>query len=411
MRSISNCRLCHSSHLVQVVDLGEQHLTGVFPLAGESDPPAGPLTLLWCADCTLVQLSTTFPQEQMYGANYGYRSGLNASMVRHLSRIAKDLEKWVRDRSSSLFLDIGSNDGTFLSHVSARGALRVGMDPTVSKFHDYYPDGVLAVPDFFSAEAYSQSVDRPADVVTAISMFYDLPDPVSFVQQICSILSADGILFLEQSYLPSMLRTKSYDTICHEHIEYYSLQSIEEVLSRGGMRVLDVSFNRINGGSFALTACKENSNHRADETLLPWFRRQESHWALNTPEPFRNFERDVFSHRNDLKALITSLVDSGKVVMGLGASTKGNVLLQLCGLGPEEIACIGEVNEEKFGRETPGTRIPIVPDSEVRAADPDYLLVLPWHFREGIVSREDAYLGRGGKLIFPLPEIEIVGLQ
>ena len=396
---------------MQVVDLGEQSLTGVFPRASEADPPTGPLTLLWCADCTLVQLSTTFPQEQMYGANYGYRSGLNASMVRHLSRIAQQVEQSVEGVKSPLFLDIGSNDGTLLSCISTGNARKVGMDPTVSKFHGYYPKDALAIPEFFSSETFLQSVGQKADVVTAVSMFYDLPDPVSFVEQIATILNEDGILFLEQSYLPSMLRTKSYDTICHEHIEYYSLKTIEDILRRGGMRVLDVSFNRVNGGSFALTACKENSKRKADETLLPWFRRQEKHWALDTPEPFRNFERDIFSHRNDLKALITSLVESGKTVMGLGASTKGNVLLQLCGLGPEQVSCIGEVNEEKFGHVTPGSRIPIVPDVEVRAAEPDYLLVLPWHFREGIVAREESYLSQGGKLIFPLPEIEIVGLQ
>jgi len=396
---------------VQAIDLGDQSLTGVFPLASEPDPPAGPLTLLWCADCTLVQLSIDFPQEQMYGDNYGYRSGLNSSMVRHLARLAQQVEQAVQDVQSPLFLDVGSNDGTLLSHISAANARKVGMDPTVSKFREYYPQDSLAIADFFSAETFMRYVDRKADAVTAVSMFYDLPDPVSFAQQIASILSDEGVLFLEQSYLPSMLRTKSYDTICHEHIEYYSLKTIEEILSRGGLRVLDVSFNRVNGGSFALTACKETSKRKADETLLPWFRRQEAHWSLDTPEPFRNFERDVFSHRNDLKALITALVESGKTVMGLGASTKGNVLLQLCGIGPESVTCIGEVNEEKYGHVTPGTRIPIVPDAEVRAANPDYLLVLPWHFREGIVAREEEYLAGGGKLIFPLPEIEIVGLQ
>ena len=410
MEDIRECRLCSSAQLVQVLDLGEQSLTGVFPRPDEVDPPVGPLKLMWCGECSLVQLSTTYPQEQMYGTNYGYRSGLNDSMVRHLSHIARLVEKWVGAVTSPLFLDIGSNDGTLLSQVAAPGALKVGMDPTSSKFIEHYPDDVLAIPEFFDAGLFLEQVGRKADIVTAVSMFYDLPNPVQFASEVRDVLADDGIVFLEQSYLPSMLRTKSYDTICHEHIEYYSLKSIEEVLQRAGLRVLEVSFNSVNGGSFALTACKEESRHKPDDVLLRWFRRQERHWALDTPEPFRAFERDVYAHREDLTSLVSALVDSGKSVMGLGASTKGNVLLQLCGFGPEQISCVGEVNEDKFGRVTPGTRIPILPDTEIVAQEPDYLLVLPWHFREGIIRKEESYMNSGGKLIFPLPEIEIVGL-
>lgn len=250
---------------------------------------------------------------------------------------------------------------------------------------------------------------RPADVVTAVSMFYDLPEPVAFAREVASVLAPDGILLLEQSYLPSMLRTTSYDTICHEHIEYYSLATIEGILSQAGLRLLDVAFNRVNGGSFAITAARENSDRKSDDVLLPWFRAQEARWALDTPEPFREFERKVYLHRRDLQSLIQGLVAAGNSVMGLGASTKGNVLLQFCDLGPELVSCIGEVNPEKFGKVTPGTRIPIVSEQEVRSARPDYLLVLPWHFREGIIAREREFLEGGGKLIFPLPEIEIVG--
>lgn len=409
MTPISACRACGSAFLVTVLDLGAQHLTGVFPDSGKENPPAGPLQLLWCSDCTLLQLSMTFPQTDMYGENYGYRSGLNASMVHHLSQIARRVEESCEPTANPVFLDIGSNDGTLLSHIHKPGAVKIGIDPTSAKFLDFYPEDVTAVPDFFSAEAFMDVAGRPADVVTAVSMFYDLPEPVAFAREVASILAPDGILLLEQSYLPSMLRTTSYDTICHEHIEYYSLATIEGILSQAGLRLLDVAFNRVNGGSFAITAARENSDRKSDDVLLPWFRAQEARWALDTPEPFREFERKVYLHRRDLQSLIQGLVAAGNSVMGLGASTKGNVLLQFCDLGPELVSCIGEVNPEKFGKVTPGTRIPIVSEQEVRSARPDYLLVLPWHFREGIIAREREFLEGGGKLIFPLPEIEIVG--
>lgn len=240
-------------------------------------------------------------------------------------------------------------------------------------------------------------------------MFYDLPDPIGFSRQVRDCLAADGVWMLEQSYMPSMLRTTSYDTICHEHIEYYSLSTIQRILSEAEMRVIDVRFNRVNGGSFAVTAVRNESRLEGKPELVQWFSAQESRMRFDTLEPFRDFEARVFQHRSDLRELIQTLVGAGNKVMGLGASTKGNVLLQFCGLGPDLISGIADVNPDKHGRVTPGTGIPIISEEEARSQNPDYFLVLPWHFREGIVQREYDFLRRGGGLIFPLPEIEIVG--
>ena len=209
--------------------------------------------------------------------------------------------------------------------------------------------------------------------------------------------------------MPSMLRSTAYDTVCHEHIEYYSLATVRRILDEAGLELIDVRFNRVNGGSFAVTAAQLGSRFEPNHVLIEWFVAQEERSALDTPGPFRRFEERVFQHRTDLTQLVTTLRSAGASVMGYGASTKGNVLLQFCGFDPAHIEAIAEVNEDKFGRFTPGSGIPIVSEDEIRARRPDYLLVFPWHFRDGIVEREEEYLRGGGRLILPLPEIEIVG--
>jgi hypothetical protein len=240
-------------------------------------------------------------------------------------------------------------------------------------------------------------------------MFYDLEDPIKFAQEVKEILRADGIWHFEQSYMPSMLRTNSYDTICHEHIEYYSLEAVRYILSKAGLKVVDVIMNNINGGSFAVTAThQENRSYKENHPLIEWLVEQEINMGLGTPRPFRDFEERVFRHRKDLKRLIESLVADGKKILGYGASTKGNVLLQFCKFTEKEITAIAEVNVEKYGRVTPGTHIPIISESEARKIKPDYFFVLPWHFKDGILRREKEFSLNGGKFILPFPEIEIV---
>ena len=240
-------------------------------------------------------------------------------------------------------------------------------------------------------------------------MFYDLESPIDFARQIESVLAHDGIWHFEQSYMPSMLRTNSYDTICHEHLEYYSLGVVRKILDESGLKIVDVVMNSVNGGSFAVTAAKkDNAGIRQNHAVIDWLLDQEDRMGLNTPRPYREFEERVFRHREDLTRLIRSLNADGKKILGYGASTKGNVTLQFCGLNKEDIPAIAEVNVEKFGCFTPGTHIPIVSEEEARAMKPDYFLVLPWHFKEGILRREKEFLANGGRMIFPFPEIEIV---
>jgi hypothetical protein len=201
----------------------------------------------------------------------------------------------------------------------------------------------------------------------------------------------------------------SYDTICHEHLEYYSLHSVKYVLDRAGLKILDVQMNGVNGGSFALTVARRDSRLSENKAVLQWLMDQEVGMRFDSPAPFREFEGRVFAHRKALRSLIDALNAAGQKVIGYGASTKGNVLLQFCGFTADSIPYIAEINSDKFGAFTPGTHIPIIPDSEAAAMRPDYYLVMPWHFKDSIVRREQAFLAAGGKLIFPFPEIEIVG--
>lgn len=406
---LQRCRVSGSENLVSVLNLGTQALTGVFPASPAVPVTKGPLELVWCPDSGLLQLNHSYDAGEMYGENYGYRSGLNQSMVDHLTHKVSYLERLAQPKSGDTVLDIGSNDCTTLKAYSVAGLQRIGIDPTGRKFASYYPADVKLVPDFFSAKAYQSATTKKAKIVTSIAMFYDLDDPIAFARQIESVLADDGVWHFEQSYMPSMLRLNSYDTICHEHLEYYSLGVVKKILDASGLKLVDVVMNNINGGSFAVTAAKAgNKSVKVNSAVINWLLEQEDRMGLSTPRPYREFEERVFRHRDDLSRLIKSLVADGKKIYGYGASTKGNVVLQFCGLTAKEIPAIAEVNEEKFGRVTPGTHIPIISEKEARAAKPDYFLVLPWHFKDGILRREKEYLADGGKFIFPFPEIEIV---
>jgi len=405
---ITKCRVGPSEHLVSVLHLGVQALTGIFPRSAKVPVTSGPLELVWCPDSGLLQLNHSYNPTEMYGDNYGYRSGLNQSMVRHLEGKTRQLQQIVELRPDDVVLDIGSNDGTLLKSYGPERLTRIGIDPTGEKFRQYYGPDIQLVTDFFSRSNFEKVSATKAKIVTSIAMFYDLEDPVEFARQVATVLDDRGVWHLEQSYMPSMLRTNSYDTICHEHLEYYSLSVIRTIMDRAGMQVIDVQMNAVNGGSFAVTAAKLNSPHRPNRVMIDWLLEQEKRMGLETPGPFRNFEERVFRHRDDIRRLIRSLARDGKRILGYGASTKGNVLLQFCGFTAEDIPAIADINPDKFGCVTPGTLIPIVSEREARDMKPDFFLVLPWHFKSGILEREREFLFGGGKLIFPFPEIEIV---
>ncbi|HEX7517166.1 MAG TPA: class I SAM-dependent methyltransferase [Chthoniobacterales bacterium] len=415
-REIQKCRVCGNRDLAPVLSLGEQYLTGVFPNIREAALSRGPLELVACNTagnrkaCGLVQLRQSYNLEEMYGENYGYRSSLNQAMVKHLGAKVHQLIQRYPLKTGDLVLDIGSNDGTLLSFYPEENVTVVGIDPTAQKFASFYRKHISLIPDFFSAELFREKFGtKRARVVTSIAMFYDLENPLSFMEDVTSILEKDGIWHFEMSYLPAMVKTMGYDTICHEHLEYYSLRQIKWMTARCGLKILNVEFNETNGGSFAMTVARQSSSHPENAAQLEQLLRDEETQGLNTVAQHRAFEEAVKSHKEKLLGLLHALKEQKRTVLGYGASTKGNVLLQHCGITPELLPAIAEVNKDKFGCFTPGTNIPIISELEAHAMKPDYLLVLPWHFRENIIQRESAFLGRGGKMIFPLPAIEIVG--
>ena len=407
-KEIKHCRISGSGNLVNVLSLGEQYLTGVFPTSKDQLVTKGPVDMVWCPASGLVQMKQSYSLDEMYGDNYGYRSGLNQSMVNHLKNKVNTLLKKVRTSPNDIVLDIGSNDATSLKCYPAH-LRRIGIDPTGNKFREYYTNDISLVPDFFTADNFRRIFpDEKAKIVTSIAMFYDLEDPVKFASDIEAVLADDGIWHFEQSYLPSMLRTNSYDTICQEHLEYYSLISVKYILDKSNLKIIDIEQNDINGGSFAVTAAKKDSKHLQNTAVINWMLEEEEKMGLNTEKPYREFAQRVQEHRESLISLLGKIKNEGKKIIGYGASTKGNVLLQYCNIGTQYLDCIAEVNEQKFGAYTPGTLIPIVSEAEAKAMNPDYLFVLPWHFRNNILGREKEYRAAGGKFIFPLPFIEIV---
>ncbi|MFH2024274.1 MAG: class I SAM-dependent methyltransferase [bacterium] len=413
---IKKCRICGNTDLVSILHLGDQYLTGVFPKTKEETITSGPIELLKCQEdkkgnfCGLLQLRQSYDLNEMYGVNYGYRSSLNRSMVEHLRSKVNSLCQRIALNKDDVVVDIGSSDGTMLSFYPRDAQVLIGFDPSAEKFRKCYRGDIHLITDFFSAKNYREKFgnETKAKIVTSIAMFYDLENPIEFMQQIETILAEDGIWHFEQSYLPSMLEQNAYDTICHEHLEYYAVKQIKWMTDRAGLKILDIKLNAINGGSFAVTTAKQCAPYPENNKIIDKFLEQEQRIGLDTLTPYIAFKERIFQHRSDLVKKLRQIRNDGKMIVGYGASTKGNVLLQFCGLDETLISCIAEVNKNKFGCFTVGTNIPIVSESEAKVLNPDYLFVLPWHFKKNIIERESEYLNNGGKLLFPLPKIEEV---
>jgi NDP-4-keto-2,6-dideoxyhexose 3-C-methyltransferase len=399
------CRICGNTNLVPVLDLGFQALTGVFPRTVDQRITTGPIQLVKCVGgsgtCGLLQMAHSYSLDEMYGDNYGYRSGLNASMVKHLKAKIERICSLIDFSDHPIVLDIGSNDGTSLAAYPNEQCIRVGMDPTAKKFMQYYPSDAYVVSDFFSADRFLKLFPgKKVRSVTSFSMFYDLERPLDFVLEIAKILDKDGVWVFEQSYMPLMLQTNSFDTACHEHLEYYAYKQVHFMLEKAGLKAIDIEFNDVNGGSFSVTAALKSSvlkEYPGVEALLA----EEEY--LDQLQPYEEFSKRIKQACETLKSFIREARSKGKKIACLGASTKGNVLLQYCGFSTKDIFAVAEVNPDKFGSYTPGTLIPIRPDEEV-VNDADYLVVLPWHFKKFFLER---YSYCSDKLVFPLPELRV----
>lgn len=409
-KDIDKCRICGNQNLQTVFDLGQQYLTGRFPASVEETITSGPVELVKCCGdgvCGLVQLRQSYDLDEMYGDNYGYRSGLNLSMIKHLHGKVDEILGSAILREGDLVVDIGSNDATTLNRFPAGKFRLIGIDPSAGKFEKFYRSDVTLVKDFFSRDALVSAVgaDLKAKLITSYSMFYDLEDPLNFMREIEESLDDEGIWIFEQSYLPKMIDTNSFDTICHEHLEFYTLKQIVWMASKAKLKVVDVEFNDVNGGSFSVTVAKINSRVAVDDSKINSILEQEKMAGYESIDLWEDFTNRVDANKRKLIDFLTEAKRSGKRVCGIGASTKGNVLLQYYGIGLDLIESIGEVNEDKFNHFTPGTKIPLIPEDDVLESKPDYLVVFPWHFKDFFLNSEKF---KDKKLVFPLPNFEII---
>jgi len=406
------CRAC-KGELELVKNLGHFYSCGIFPGSSTEVVDRGALAIGICVECELVQLLEDYDHNSLYSESYGYRSSLNESMVNHLELVAKEIVEYLSETrvpEEKYHLDIGSNDATLINQVfqlsKSRGInlTQLGVDPSGAGFKEYYTNSDLLVEPFRLEVA--KKLGEKFTVISSIAMFYDLPDPRDFVAGIGSVLHESGVWISEQSYFFRMVEQTAFDTICQEHIEYYSLRDIENICNAEALELFHVEFNDVNGGSFRFYAQHKNGpRSRSAELDLAL--------AAEAGRDKRQELRDMFSRVDILKdEIIRYLTESkaqGLKVHGYGASTKGNTLLQYFGITNELLPFIAERNESKFGKFTPGTLIPIISESDSKDRNPDVYFVLPWHFRHAILKREQKFRETSSaKFCFPLPKFEII---
>jgi len=410
IKKIKKCRSCGSKKLIGLLKLGNQYLTGIFPSSKETKITYGPLEISKCnsgTECNLVQLSHEYNFNELYGKNYGYRSGLNKSMSDHLkSKIKYVINKYSFLNKEPLIVDIGSNDATTLKSYPKNKYKLFGFDPTAKKFKKYYPKYIKYCSDFFSFKKFVRIFKkRRAEIITSFSMFYDLERPIEFMRDIYNTLSTDGIWIFEQSYLPSMIKTMSFDTICQEHLEYYTLHQVKYMCDASNFKIIDLEFNNINGGSFCVTVAKKNSKYKEKIKLINKIINNEQKNGYIDGSVWKKFNLKIDKVSKNILNFFKKSKKNNKKIMGLGASTKGNVLLQYLKLNEKNIIKIGDVNTDKHGKFTPGTNIPIVSEKEVLKNNADYYFVLPWHFKSFFLNSKQF---KNKKLVFPLPNLQII---
>lgn len=401
---LKKCRVCFSKKLFPVVSLGNLYLSDF--TNSNKKPTKHPLELVLCKECSLLQLKHTVPQKLLYTERYGYKSGVNKTMKKELQEIVKKSLKKIHVKKGITVLDIGANDGTLLSFYP-KTVQRVGVEPVEKLAKECKEHATSVINDFFNYKSYSKVLgNQKAHIITAISCFYDMEEPNEFIKDVKKILHEDGIFVIQQNYLVEMLRNKAYDNIVHEHLEYYSLLSLENLLNRHNLEVIDIELSDINGGSFRTYIAHKNK--KKIHKNISKFRKSEVSLKLHTKTPYVIFAKAVQKNKNELNKLIKKLKKEKKKVYIYGASTRGNTLLQYSRLDSSLIDAAVERNPEKWGKKISSVGIPIISEEKARKEKPDYMLVLPWFFRDEFKTREKKYLKNGGHFIFPLPDIEVI---
>ncbi len=415
---ISECRLCGNRKLAPILSLGNLCVSDF--IGSEKDACIkAPLDLVLCdaktGGCSLLQLKHTVESGLMY-RNYWYRSGMNRTMTLALADIANKAEELVKLKENDIVMDIGCNDGTLLRSYRASGITRFGFEPAVNLVPYAEKETTKIINDFFNHSAFEKEFGKEkAKIVTSIAMFYDLDAPNQFVADVVKCLDENGIWIIEMQYLPSVLSQNAFDCVCHEHLEIYSLNSIENLLKNHGLEIFDAELNEINGGSFRIYIKHKNCNSikyfGGAAKRLESLRNSEKKLGLDTKKPYKGFAKRVEKIKKQVVSFIKKETAKGKKVFVYGASTKGNTLLQYFGLDRKFIKAAAERNPDKWGKLTVGTLVPIISEEQARAEKPDYFLVLPWHFLAEFREREKPFLQKGGKFIVPLPEFKIIGFE
>ena len=391
------CRSCGNDKLKDILQLGDQYLSDFVPIDSPK-PEKYPLNLVLCKKCSLLQLKDTTPSTSLYNDHYGYRSGINQTMKDHLREIVEEAMKRVKLKERDVVVDIGCNDLSLIKNYPLN-IIRVGFDP-VKKFKTETKHiRAIFIDDYFSFDKYPKDLPK-AKIITAISMFYDLDDPNKFVSDMVDILDTNGIIIIQQNYLVGMLQQNAFDNIVHEHLEYYSLTSLEKLLNKHGLEVFDVETSQINGGSFR-TYIRHMSN-------LKKMRYMERKLKLNNEWTYYLFALQVKKITRKLHDFIENEVKKGKIIYIFGASTRGNTLLQAANLDNKLIKKAVERNPEKWEKKIASVNIPIISEEQAAKEKFDYALFLPWFFKDELVSRYKYLADKGVKFIFPLPKLEII---
>lgn len=402
--TIKKCRSCGLKRLSKIISLGNQYLSDFTKI--NKKPKSFPLRIVLCHSCHLVQLDYNAPQKYLYTERYGYKSGINQTMQDELREITEKSLKKIKDKKNIVVVDIGANDGTLLKYYS-QNIYRIGVEPIKKLAKECKKHANKIVNDFFTVEAFNKIIkNKKANIVTAISCFYDMEDPNKFVSDVGKIMTTDGIFVIQQNYLVGMLEQNAFDNIVHEHLEYYSLLSLNNLLQRHGMEVFDVELRSLNGGSFRTYIGFKNQRRitKAVEKL----KKYEEKLRLNKKKIYSDFAKRIEKNKNNLVKFIKSETKKGKLIYLYGASTRGNTLLQYLGLDERLIKFAVERNPEKWGKIISSVGIPIISESQARKDKPDYMLVLPWFFKKEFLKREKSYLKKGGHFIFPLPSLEVI---
>lgn len=396
---ITECRACKSPDLTQFVDLGEQYLSDF--RNDDSKTPKYPLVAVICEACKLVQLRHTTPQVEMYHDRYGFKSGISDSIKKDLDDIVTHAYQYKNDPRG--WLDIASNDGTLLSFVP-EDVYRVGVDPVgfLCKEAEQHADKI--VNNYFKSNIGLEG--KRFDVVTSVSCFYDMPDPTQFVKDVRDVLADSGVWVIQQNYLLTTIELNAVDNFCHEHIEYYTLLSLENLLGKCGLEVNEVYLSMVNGGSIR-TVVSRKGTFPVDQSV--WDQRyKEMKAGLASIDVYNKFAKDVNTELANLKSVLTKIKESGKTICILAASTRGATIWQSAGIDADLIDYAVERNPAKVGTQFTALGIPIISEAEFRERQPDYAVIGPWFFASEIENREQDYIKSGGKLIVPLPVVEII---